>query len=134
MGMLRGTAGQMPDEVTNGLFLQGSQGWTLTAGWALTSDPRGLTHTAGTTTVSQTTSATHTTVTYNIEVAVVGRTAGDFVILAGAGDVAAETVAVDGVHVYETIFTDDAVLSFVPDTAFDGTILYVRVRALKKQP
>ena len=67
MAITLGTAGQMPDEVKNGLFLQGSQSWTLTAGWAYGDNPRGLTHTAGVTTVEQTTSATVTTVTYEIE-------------------------------------------------------------------
>ena len=134
MAMTLGTAGQMPDEVKNGLFLQGSQSWTLTAGWALSKDPRGLAHTAGVTTVEQTTSATVTTVTYEIEVGVSGLTAGTLTIQAGTGDVTTSVISANGITNYETVFLTDVKLILTPTTDFDGTILYVRVRALKVQP
>ena len=132
-----GTAGSMPDLISNGLFTQGTQGWTVGANWALTESPaKGILHTAGAVEAISVTAApvTVTTVTYNIRFTVANLTAGDLTVTAGAGDVTTLVVDANGTFNYETVFLTDGVISFTPSTDFDGSVHAVVVRALKIQP
>jgi len=129
----RGTAGQTKDEVINGQFLQGTQGWTLGANWSLSG--RSLLHEAGAIeAVSQDLAgATHTTVTYSFMVHLSGISAGTLTVTEGSGATGEELDA-NGWHTWEAVLTTDTTLAFTPSTDFDGQIDVVRVRALKVQP
>ena len=137
MAMGYGTAGQMPDMIINGKFLQNTQGFVVGANWAVvkTSFGYGMQHTAGAVeSFSQTAvKTTLTSVTYHFYVHLSDVTAGTLTLHEGSGATGTVLSAI-GDQNWDEVFTTDKVLSFTPSTDFNGTVDVIVVRALKIQP
>ena len=133
---MRGTAGQTAQEVNNGQFLQGGQGWSgVGDNWVWSKDPIGALHETGAIDplFQDLTSVIVNTDTYAISCQVSGRTAGAVTIKLGSSGT--EVIINNNEPVYfENIFEGNYQLKLIPNTDFDGIVRYISVKKLKKQP
>lgn len=94
-----------------------SSGWTF-AGWT-GNESIGWTHTTGNTSVLSNTIAATIATTYEVQVTVSGRTAGNFIVAFG-GDISPALISS---NIYSLTATTNGNLTITPSSDFNGTIL-----------
>ncbi len=130
-----GGAGNPPQQVKNGQFLQRTDNWIHDTKWLWLPDIKATIHVSGSiTTLNQSLpEVTIGTVTYEIKYTIRDFAAGTVTVQAGSGDTGT-VISADGSYTEQKVFTTTRVLSFIPTTDFIGYITGVSVRKLKVQP